>query len=90
VALLLKDPPFVCLDCHSAVRKVPHAVAGFQSAGHPLGIAKKNKKYLDDPARPGRRFYCGSCHDPHSSGSAGLFRYDAKTPMDLCSACHKM
>jgi predicted CXXCH cytochrome family protein len=90
MALLRKDPPFVCLDCHAVIRKAPHAVSGFQSAGHPLGIAKKGKKYIEDPARPGKRFYCGSCHDPHSADSANLFRYGAKSSMDLCNACHKM
>lgn len=90
MALLRKDPPFMCLECHADVRKKPHAVAGFQTAGHPLGIVKVHKKYLEDPARPGKRFYCGSCHDPHSSDSMKLFRYKASSTFDLCSHCHKM
>jgi predicted CXXCH cytochrome family protein len=90
MALLRKDPPFVCLDCHADVRKRPHAVVGFQTAGHPLGIAKKGKKYLEDPARPGKRFYCGSCHNPHSSDSIRLFRYKADSTFALCTYCHKM
>jgi predicted CXXCH cytochrome family protein len=90
MALLRKDPPFVCLDCHADVRKAPHAVSGFRAAGHPLGIAKKNKKYLEDPIRPGKRFYCGSCHNPHSSDSMKLFRYKADSTFALCTYCHKM
>lgn len=43
-----------------------------------------------DPARPGRQFYCGSCHDPHSSDSPRMFRFKAKDDMDICVNCHKI
>lgn len=89
-ALLKKEAPFVCLECHGDVRKSPHAVTGFETAGHPLGIARKGKQYLTDPARPGKRFYCGSCHNPHSSDWGRLFRYQAEGTFGLCSHCHKM
>ncbi len=89
MALMKKDPFSVCLGCHPNIRKAPHAVSGFQSAGHPLGMVKKGQKPQDDPARPGKRFYCGSCHNPHSSDSIKLFRYEAAGSMDLCVQCHK-
>jgi predicted CXXCH cytochrome family protein len=56
----------------------------------PSATARKQPKELQDPARPGRAFYCGSCHNPHSSSGPRLLRYDAQTAMDLCMHCHKM
>lgn len=88
--LLLKRPVYVCLECHGNIRSVPHVIAGLSSSpGHPIGPLKKQKNPRKDPARPGRIFYCGSCHDPHSSDSMKLFRYEAKSSMGLCQYCHK-
>ncbi len=42
-----------------------------------------------DPLRPGREFYCGSCHEPHSTDSPKLFRFNVKNDMDICINCHK-
>ncbi len=84
MALLNDDPLALCLGCHDQVAKRPHAVSGFGGTGHPIG-----KREAKDPKRPGKRFYCGSCHNPHSSDSAKLFRYGAKTTMALCTHCHK-
>ena len=84
MALLLNEPKQVCLDCHGEVTKKPHVIKGPKGAGHPLG--KKDKK---DPKRPEKEFYCGSCHNPHSSDSLRLFRYPAKAAMGLCNNCHK-
>jgi len=81
--LLRKEPADVCLDCHAEIRKQSHVVSG----GHPLGIGKEDQK-LDDPVRTGKRFYCGSCHSPHSSDSVKLFRYPVNTTFDLCLKCH--
>ena len=94
VALLVKKPYDLCLDCHNEVTTKPHAVAGFGSGRHPLGEPKKKKKNgedkeLKDPSRPDRSFYCGSCHEPHSSAGGRLFRFNAKAAMSLCSNCHK-
>ncbi len=86
--LLVKEPVELCLGCHPAVEKSPHAIVGFSSAGHPIG--KKGKKEIKDPKRPGKPFYCGSCHNPHSSDSMRLFRYDAKSTMGLCVHCHNI
>jgi len=79
-ALLNKPLNGVCYDCHADVRRKPHA-----DVGHSLG----DKKPVDDPARPGKRFYCGSCHNPHSSDSIRLFRYPARSAAKLCTHCHK-
>ena len=91
--ILVKSPYEVCLDCHDQVKKAPHAIAGFGKAGHPLGgetsSKSKSKKPAKDPKRAGRVFSCASCHNPHSSDDIKLFRYPAKTAMQLCSNCHK-
>jgi predicted CXXCH cytochrome family protein len=89
-ALLLKEPIRVCLECHEDVRKTPHAIRGFETNGHPIGLLKRGtKEFPADPARPGKKFYCGSCHNPHSSDSMRLFRYKANSPMEICINCHK-
>jgi len=94
LALLIKKPYDLCLDCHGEVPKKPHAVSGFSSRRHPLGEAKVTKKgeekIMKDPSRPGKPFYCGSCHDPHSTDVNRLFRFNARSGMGLCRHCHKM
>jgi len=50
----------------------------------------KQDEVLMDPARQDKVFYCGSCHNPHSSDSPKLFRYAARSSMELCGNCHKM
>lgn len=76
--LLTNDPMKLCLDCHAQVAKLPHT-----SAAHSLGNADEQ-----DPKRPSKPFYCGSCHNPHTSMSPRLFRYRADSEMDLCTYCH--
>jgi len=90
LGLLKKEPVSLCSECHANVRRKPHAIVGMLESGHPLGIPKKGKKNADDPMRPGKRFYCGSCHNPHSSDYGKLFRYEARSGMELCQYCHKM
>lgn len=101
MALLLKKPLDVCLECHAEVPKKPHAVAGITASSHPLEPTSKRKtkqkgEWVEvtikhkDPARPDKPFYCGSCHDPHSTDSPYLFRFNAKSTMALCGNCHKM
>jgi predicted CXXCH cytochrome family protein len=90
--LLIKSAYELCLGCHEQVNKSPHAISGFGNAGHPLGGSRKKKSGKEparDPKREGRMFSCASCHNPHSSDSIKLFRYPAKTSMDLCTYCHK-
>ena len=92
--LLLKPTHEVCFECHDNVSKTPHAISGFSKTGHPLGIPKQERKGKDrrapvkDPKREGKNFTCASCHNPHSSDSPRLFRYPAKSPMELCNNCH--
>lgn len=89
-SLLRQLPIRTCLKCHEDVRKSPHAITGFDSPGHPIGLLKRGtKEFPDDPARPGKKFYCGSCHNPHSSDSPYLFRYKGTMAMDICINCHK-
>lgn len=89
-ALLLKKTVDLCLDCHPDVAKRPHAVAGFSSQGHPTGMPLGKKAGLKDPSRPERPFDCTSCHTPHSADGPRLFRFNARSSMDLCTKCHKM
>ncbi len=92
VKLLVARAVLVCLRCHGNVRRTPHAIVGFSSVGHPIGQIKKpknKKKRIMDPLRKDREFYCGSCHDPHSSDWPRLFRYKATSALQLCAYCHK-
>lgn len=85
IGLLKKEPATLCLDCHSDIRKGPHVIAGFTRSGHPLG---NDKKEVQDPLRPGKKFYCAACHEPHRSELPKLNRF-AKG-MVSCQKCHKM
>lgn len=85
--LLRNEPNRLCIECHQRVVRKPHVIGSAQNGGHPLGGLTKNQK--EDPARPGRLYYCGSCHNPHSSDSPSLFRFKAKIPSDICVNCHK-
>jgi predicted CXXCH cytochrome family protein len=99
MALLTKRPTAVCLECHPDIPKKAHVTVEFR---HPLGStakpadkgpekksAKKERSILMDPARPGKEFYCGSCHEPHSSEGNRLIRFPVKSYFDLCVNCHK-
>jgi predicted CXXCH cytochrome family protein len=90
MALLKQEAVSLCFECHPQVRKIPHAVSGFSTSGHPIGLPLKKKKPATDPARPGKKFYCGSCHNPHSSDWMKLFRYKANVDFEICDNCHKM
>ncbi len=74
IALLLKKPIDVCLQCHP---DTPH--------GRHI-----SKPEPEDPSRPGKPFYCGSCHSPHSTDGPLLFRFNAQSISELCKNCHKM
>lgn len=91
--ILLKPPVELCSECHPAVAQAPHAIAGIGQSGHSVGLPKKDRKGKelappDDPRRPDRPFTCASCHDPHSSDHRRLFRYAARSQMELCIHCH--
>ncbi len=89
VALLTKAPVEICLECHEGIKEAPHVVAGFSRSGHPLGNEKRSKS-VEDPLRPGKPFYCGSCHAPHKSDFTKLLRLDPKLPEGYCQKCHQM
>lgn len=84
--LLRKEPATLCLDCHPDVKKRPHVIVGFSSNGHPLGDEKRSKEVFD-PLRPGKKFYCAACHEPHRSERPRLARFDKG--MKSCQGCHK-
>jgi predicted CXXCH cytochrome family protein len=92
MALLVKSPVDLCLQCHPSVAQRPHVLAAAGSAGHPTGLGNKDgiEEGFKDPARPRMSFYCGSCHNPHSSDNPSLYRFKAKAAYDLCVYCHKM
>ncbi len=79
----------LCLDCHSEIANQPHVIAGFGRNSHPLGIEHK-ATVAQDPLRPGRTFYCGSCHEPHRADYARLTRLDAKSTTGFCQNCHRV
>lgn len=82
--LLKKEPAALCLDCHPDIAKGPHVIAGFSRSGHPLG---NDKNETQDPLRPGKPFYCASCHEPHRSTLPKLSRFGKG--MLICQNCHK-
>jgi predicted CXXCH cytochrome family protein len=81
---LVKPIDDLCISCHSEanIGNGVHIARGFKASGHPV----KEKK---DPRRTGREFACSSCHDPHSSDWAKLYRYKAQSAFELCQYCHK-
>ncbi len=85
IGLLKKKPAALCLDCHPDIAKGPHVIAGFSRSGHPLG---NDNKEVPDPLRPGKTFYCASCHEPHRSDLPKLSRFGKS--MTSCQKCHKM
>lgn len=84
--LLRKKPVESCLECHKEIKEQTHVVSGFSRKGHPLG--DESQQY-PDPLRPGKTFYCGSCHEPHRSAHRKLMRIDPKLGMMSCQQCHE-
>lgn len=78
IALLAKKPVEVCLQCHP------------DSAEHGNHAPRSGDKEPEDPTQPGRPFYCGSCHNPHSTNSPTLFKFNAQSMSELCVNCHKI
>jgi len=91
MALLKKKPFDTCLECHRDIMQKHAPLSGFSSKRHPLGESRKKKpEPPQDPARPGKIFYCGSCHDPHSADGPRMYRFNAASSMALCVNCHQM
>lgn len=86
--MLIVPSQVVCLECHSDIKEQPHVAAGFSRKGHPLGD-EKSAVAVEDPLRPGTRFYCGSCHHPHRAEFPKLNRFDVQSPADFCQRCHQ-
>lgn len=84
VRLLIKKPVELCLDCHPDIVKGVHNLNEFSPSAHPMG---NEKIPIGDPLRPGREFYCGSCHNPHRAEFPKLSRYGSG--MMWCIKCHK-
>jgi predicted CXXCH cytochrome family protein len=76
----------LCVTCHEDVLSRPHILTSFSvNGGHPV------RKY-SDPFKPGRRFNCVSCHNPHA-GNSPIFLNGYESSMDMhhfCLTCHKM
>lgn len=85
--LLVKPPAETCLECHDDIKEAPHMLAGFSRKGHPIGDEKRPQPAAD-PLRPGKPFYCASCHEPHKSDFPKLLRMDPKQGMNACLKCH--
>lgn len=85
--LLRKPPATLCLDCHPEIAKTPHVIAGFSRSGHPLGEEGRERP-AQDPLRPGKKFYCAACHEPHRSELPALNRFPKG--MSSCRNCHRM
>ena len=59
--------------------------------GEKAGVTAGDKKAAaaaPDPRRPGRKFSCASCHEPHRSQHASLMRDDPSDGFSFCMACH--
>ena len=89
MALLLKKPVALCLECHPDATHGQHAPSR-QPPVSEQATGNTGGPILQDPARPGKPFYCGSCHTPHSADSSYLFRFDAKSSKEFCIHCHKV
>ena len=67
----------LCLSCH------PTLLLG---GGHP--VARHPVSRPQDFLRPGRKFSCTSCHDPHGTVHR-YFLIETKQGGKLCRGCHK-
>ena len=85
------DPAFTgeCAECHASLKKQKHVLAGISGKGHPVGLEGRTQP-VEDPLRPGKPFYCGSCHESHRGDFGKLLRHDPKLGMQVCSKCHEM
>ncbi len=86
--LLKKKPVQTCLACHDDIREAEATQDGFVHNNHPLGDGVRERPMLDK-LRPGKPFYCASCHQPHKSQFPGLLRYEPKPGRSVCYSCHE-
>ncbi len=88
MALLMKKPVEVCLQCHPDATHGSH-IPSRRKEQNEQSKGTSTESEPQDPKRPGKPFYCGSCHDPHSTDGPLLFRFNAQSMQDLCVNCHK-
>ncbi len=87
MALLIKKKIIdVCLQCHP---DTPHGNHVRQKDQNVQSKGTATEFAPQDPKRPGKPFYCGSCHDPHSTDGPVLFRFNAQSVQELCINCHQ-
>ena len=72
----------LCTTCHAEKKTGAHVVAGVGS-----GLSHPTKKKAD-PARPGKRLSCVSCHTPHSARTRELLAFDVREKSEICEYCH--
>jgi predicted CXXCH cytochrome family protein len=70
---LARTGPRILLD--------PSLLSGHPTVGHPVDGRP-------DPHEQGRTLRCASCHNPHGSMGAKLFRFGATGVSSLCVRCH--
>ena len=72
----------LCISCHINNGSGRHIVKLFPGTNfHPT-------RGVPDPSRKGRELSCTSCHDPHSSASSKLWRFNVGSGFALCKKCH--
>lgn len=75
----------LCTTCHDekGMANDVHVLAGYvKGITHPT-------RGKHDPVRPGKRFSCASCHEPHSAWTKDLFQFETKARNELCAICHR-
>ncbi len=78
----------LCTTCHAEKANGKHVIPAIGFGKNPTagGHPTKDRK---DPARPGRDFYCSSCHNPHGSSGIFLLRMKGSFTYGVCQRCHK-
>ncbi|MBI3182968.1 MAG: cytochrome c3 family protein [Myxococcales bacterium] len=77
--MLIKPVNDLCQSCHLDKKDGLHATT-FVAGGHRISGEF-------DPRRPGRRFTCASCHNPHGSNNQRMF-YFGENAAEMCDGCH--
>jgi len=79
---LVAEANELCLGCHETIDDGGHVGRGVGGKKHPLSGKK-------DPSRPGRRFDCTGCHNPHGGNSPYYYQQGVVSRMALCQICHR-
>lgn len=82
-AWLRKGSWELCTTCHDEKKAETHVLSGAaKRLTHPTRARR-------DPARPGKRFSCTSCHESHSAQTSNLYKFEARSRIELCGICHR-